>query len=221
MIWSYSLAFCLSWVGGVDAVDLGGLHEHVGVDLGGAEGGAGVGGEEGVAGAGGEDDDAAFFQVADGAAADEGLGDAVDADGGHARAWAGRIVSIVSWKREGVDDGGEHAHVVGGGARDVAGVGEGFAADEVAAADDDGELTPVLATSTICWPMPVSSAASMPKPPSWQRPSPEILRRMRLYLGSGMGLDPGLKARSLASYGECGGLARGEGKDDKVKGVTR
>src|SRR5271156_4519406 len=64
-------------VGGVDAVDGGGLEEDVGLDLHGAKAGGGVGGEEGVAGAGGKDDDTAFLEVAHGAAADIGLGDLV------------------------------------------------------------------------------------------------------------------------------------------------
>jgi hypothetical protein len=70
-------------VGGVDAVDLGRLEQHVALKLGGAQGGAGVGREEGVAGARGEDDDAALLEVPEGAAADEGLGDGADLDGGH------------------------------------------------------------------------------------------------------------------------------------------
>ena len=43
-------------------------------------------------------------------------------------------------QRHAVDDGGEHAHVVGGRPLDVLGFGEGRATDEVAAADDDGQL---------------------------------------------------------------------------------
>src|SRR5207302_3534658 len=70
-------------VGGVDSVDGGGFEEDVGFDLHGAEAGGGVGGEEGVTGACGEDDDAAFFEVAHGAAADVGFGDLVHLNGGH------------------------------------------------------------------------------------------------------------------------------------------
>lgn len=43
-------------------------------------------------------------------------------------------------EREAVHHGGEHAHVVGGGLVDVGGLGELAPADEVSAADDDGEL---------------------------------------------------------------------------------
>ena len=70
-------------VGGVDAVDGGGLEQYVGLDLHGAEAGGGVGGEEWVPGAGGEDDDAVLLEVAHGAATDIGLGDLVHLDGGH------------------------------------------------------------------------------------------------------------------------------------------
>ncbi len=107
-------------------------------DLHGAEAGGGVGGEVGVAGAGGEDDDAAFFQVADGAAADVGLGDLVDLDGGHDAAEEAEFLDGVL-QGDGVDDGGEHAHVVGGDAVHVDGL-LGDAAEEVATADDDADL---------------------------------------------------------------------------------
>ncbi len=65
-----------SGIGGVDAVDaaVGALQHHVGLDLGGAEGGGRVGGEERVAHAGGEDDDPALLEVAHGPTADVGLG---------------------------------------------------------------------------------------------------------------------------------------------------
>jgi hypothetical protein len=66
---------------------LGGLEEGVGVDLGGAQRGGGVGCEERVAGARAKDDDAAVFQVADGAAADVWLRDLARAEvGGGGRA---------------------------------------------------------------------------------------------------------------------------------------
>ena len=123
-------------VGGVDAVDGGGFEEDVGFDLHGTEAGGGVGGEEGVAGAGGEDDDAAFLEVAHGAAADVGLGDLVHLDGGHDAAVEAELLDGVL-KGDGVDDGGEHAHVVGGDAVHVDGL-LGDAAEEVASADDDG-----------------------------------------------------------------------------------
>ncbi len=73
-------------IGRVDAVDLRALEDDVRLHLHRPQRGGGVGGEVGVAGAGGEDDDAAFFEVADGAPADERLGDGAHLDGrGHAR----------------------------------------------------------------------------------------------------------------------------------------
>ena len=71
-------------IGGVDAVDLGALEDDVRLHLHRAERGGGVGREVGIAGAGGEDDDAPFFEVADGAAADERLGDRAHLDGASA-----------------------------------------------------------------------------------------------------------------------------------------
>jgi hypothetical protein len=50
-------------VGGVDAVDLGGLEHNLGTDLGAAQRRCGVGGEERVAGAGGKNHHLALFEV--------------------------------------------------------------------------------------------------------------------------------------------------------------
>jgi hypothetical protein len=51
----------LHGVGIVDAFDLGGLHDDVGLDLHGAKRCGGVGGEIWIAGAGSENHDATFF----------------------------------------------------------------------------------------------------------------------------------------------------------------
>ena len=57
----------------------------------------------------------------------------------HAEAFEGVL------QGQAVEDGGEHAHVVGGGfLDDVAAGGELGAAEDVAAADDDGELHAAL-----------------------------------------------------------------------------
>ncbi len=87
---------------------------------------------------GGEDDDAALFEVADRAAADERLGDRAHFDRGQ---HAGRDRSLLErvLEREGVDDRGQHPHVVGGRAVHPARAG-GQAAEDVAAADDDRRL---------------------------------------------------------------------------------
>jgi hypothetical protein len=80
-----------------------------------------------------------FSRVAQGAAADEGLADALDVDRRHhARRLAETFHRFL--QRQRVDDGREHAHVVGGGALDVAVLGKGRAADEIAAPDDHREL---------------------------------------------------------------------------------
>ena len=104
---------------GVDAVDFGCFEEDLAVELCGSERGAGVCGEEGVACSCGEDDDAAFFEVADGAASDEGFCNGPDVECGHD---SGVDSDGVEFFFEGdcVHDGAEHAHVVCGGLLDVA-----------------------------------------------------------------------------------------------------
>ncbi len=64
----------------VDAVDLGGLEQHLGVDLHRAQRRRGVGREVGIAGAGGEDDDPPLLEVADRAPADVRLGELLHLD---------------------------------------------------------------------------------------------------------------------------------------------
>jgi len=76
--------------------------------------------------------------VTDGAAADVGLGDGGDGDG--ALGADGEAVALQGvLEGDGVDDGGQHAGVVGGGPVHTGGGGLGAAVD-VAAADDDGDL---------------------------------------------------------------------------------
>ena len=95
----------------VDAVDLGGFEDDVGIDLVSAQGGRGVGGEVGVTRAGDENNDAVFLQVANGATENEGFGDLIHRNRGLD---AGADVHFLQTihDRETVDDGGEHAHVV-------------------------------------------------------------------------------------------------------------
>src|SRR5215468_2084617 len=74
-----------------------------------------VGGEERLSDAGGEDDHAAFFEVADGAAADERLGDLAHLYRGDD---AGEDVQLFErvLQRDGVHHRRHHSHVIGGGA---------------------------------------------------------------------------------------------------------
>ena len=168
-------------VGGEDAVDARGLHEDVGFELHRFLGGGRVGGDERRAGAAGEDHDAAFFEVAACAAADVRLGDAVHANGRHQpRLAAERFERVL--QREAVDHRGEHAHVVGRGFLDagVAG-GELGAAEDVAAADDDGDLNAELRRPVRTWAaMSTTSCMLMPRWPGAAKLSPESFRRMRL-----------------------------------------
>src|SRR5687768_1864542 len=128
----------LHGIGGIDAVDLGGLQHDLGLDLAPAQRRRGVGGEERVARSGREDHDLAFLEVADRLAADVGLHDRLDRERRlHARHQPAAVHGV--GERDRVDHGGEHAHVVGvravhprGALRD--------AAKDVAAADHHAHL---------------------------------------------------------------------------------
>ena len=128
----------LHGIGTVHPVDLGRLQDDLGADLGTAQRRRGVGGEEGVARAGREDHDLALLEVAQRLGADVGLNHLLDLErrldpGRHARV-AQRIL-----QRQGVHDGGQHAHVVGGGTVHARGA-ERDPAEDVAPADHDREL---------------------------------------------------------------------------------
>ena len=144
-------------IGGVDAVDLGGLEDDLRLHFHGAQRRGGVGGEVGIAGARREHHDAALFEVAHGAAANERLGHRAHLDGGeHARRHAGVLERVL--QRQGVDHRGEHAHVVAGRAVHAAGAG-GQAAKDVAAADHDARSARRATESPRCparcaWPPP-------------------------------------------------------------------
>ncbi len=125
-------------VGIIDAIDLCGFEDDIGSHFAGAEGGSGVGGEERVAGARSEYDDSVFIELGRSAAAYEGFRDVFHFDGGLDDA-GDAVVGECAFEGEGVHDGCEHAHVIGGGAVHAAG-GCAGSAPEVAAADDDAEL---------------------------------------------------------------------------------
>ena len=92
-------------------------------------------------GAGAEDHDAALLHVPLGAARDVRLGDLGHRDRRlHAGGGAGLLEEVLQGER--VHDGAEHAHVVGAAAVHAA-LAELGAAEEVAAADDDGDLDAV------------------------------------------------------------------------------
>ena len=73
-----------------------------------------------------------------GSAADVGLGDLAHLDGGHDTAVETALFDGVL-QCDCIDDGGEHAHVIGGYAIHVDCL-LGYAAEKVASADDDGDL---------------------------------------------------------------------------------
>src|SRR6202047_191259 len=125
-------------VGVVDAVHFGGFEDGIGFDFHGAQRGGGIGREIRVAGASGKDDDASFFKMPDGAAPDEGLGYLVHLYGClHAGEDVLFFESVLQRKR--VDDGGQHAHVVGGDAIHVLGL-LGNATEKIAATYDNRHL---------------------------------------------------------------------------------
>lgn len=122
----------------VDAVDRGGLQKNVGSDLHRAQGSCGIGGEVRISGPGGEDDDAALLEVADGTAPDVGLADLVHLNGAHDTAGNASLFDGVL-QGDGVDDGREHPHVVGGDPVHVDGL-LGDPAKEVSSSHDDPDL---------------------------------------------------------------------------------
>ena len=129
-------------VGGVDAVDLGALEDHVRLHLHRPQGRRGIGGEVRVAGARGEDHDPALLEMPHRTAADERLGNRAHLD---RRRDAGHDADVLEriLQRERVDHRGQHPHVVRGRAVHAFGAGR-QPAKEVAAADDDGGLDPEL-----------------------------------------------------------------------------
>ncbi len=128
----------LGRVGAVNAVDLGGLQQQIRVHFHRAQRSRRIGGEEGVAGAGREQRDAAFFDMANGAAADEILGDVVDLDGAH---HAGEAAALLDGILHGqcVHHRGQHAHMVAGDPVHARS-GQAGAAEDVAAADHYADL---------------------------------------------------------------------------------
>ena len=125
-------------IGVVDAVDLGGFDDDFSLDFHGAQRRSRVSRKIGIAGASGKDDNSSFFEVAHGAAPDKRFRDLIHFDGGH---HAG--VDILFFERvlqsQRIDDGGEHAHVIGGNAVHVFRL-VGDAAEEVATTHDNRDL---------------------------------------------------------------------------------
>ena len=117
---------------------MGAFEDGLGADLGAPQGGRRVGREVRVAGAAGEDHDPALLEVPHGPTADVRLGNLGHLDGGHDAGRLGHLLEGVL-QRQGVDDGGEHPHVVG------VGPVHAFARSrvpppDVAAPDHDGDL---------------------------------------------------------------------------------
>ena len=76
--------------------------------------------------------------MADGSAKDERLRDVLHFNRGLDADWNSALLEL-ALQSEAVDDGGEHAHVIGGRAIHSAVTG-GKAAPDIAAAHDDGDL---------------------------------------------------------------------------------
>ena len=112
------------------------------MDLRRAQGRSRIGGEEGRAAAAREKDDLAVFEVFNGAAGVVALAYAHDVYGRHDPRLRAELTQHVA-HRDAVHAGGEHAHPVGVDALDLPRAVLD-AAPEVAAADDDGDLCPLL-----------------------------------------------------------------------------
>src|SRR5262249_24424492 len=131
----FRVALCVGILFGiavVNAIHFGGFENDITIHLVGAEGGGGVGGEIGIPSATAENDDAAFFEMANGAAANEWLGHFLHGNGGldagfHLLLFHGVL------KGERIDDRPKHAHVIAGDAFDTA-FGALDAAKNIAAA---------------------------------------------------------------------------------------
>lgn len=79
----------------VNSVHIGGLEDYVGVDLGGAKGGAGIGREEGASGSASENYNSPLFKVTYGAASDVRLGNLLHGNGGLNSRLASRLLDAV------------------------------------------------------------------------------------------------------------------------------
>ena len=128
----------LRGVGVVHAVDVFRQQDNVRVDLRRAEHRRGIRGEKRRADAAAEDDHAALLKVPDGAGADIRLRDLLNFQRGLDAHVHALLLQHVG-DRHAVHRRGEHPHVVGAGALDIA-LAVLHAAPEVAAADDDAHL---------------------------------------------------------------------------------
>src|SRR6266487_5790695 len=127
----------------VDAVHLRRLQNHLRADFIRAQRRRGVRGEIRIARAAAEDDHPPFFQVPDGAAANERLGDLGHRDGAlDAGGYAVLFQRVL--QGEGVDNSGQHSHVIAGGPFDAL-LASGQAAENVPSTDDDDDLDAKLA----------------------------------------------------------------------------
>ena len=132
----------LDRVRGVDAVDLGGLHNHITFAFDGTEGGTAVGREERIARTGGENHDGACGEEFEGLAAVEEFADRFHADGGHHYGVDSLLVEGIL-HGEAVHHGAEHAHGIALGAVHAS-CRSRNASDEVAAAYYERDLHALL-----------------------------------------------------------------------------
>lgn len=124
----------------VDPVDLGSFEDDFSANFVGAQRCGRVGGEVGVAGAGDENDHPVLFQMAHGSAQNERFGDLIHRNGRLHPGFNAHFFEAIH-DRETVDDGGEHAHIIPGGAIDAA-AGALEAAKDVSTANHHANLDP-------------------------------------------------------------------------------
>src|ERR1017187_383076 len=125
-------------IGVVNALNFSALQEHIRFDFHRAQAGGSIGREKGITNAGGEDDDATLFEMAHRASTKVGLGNLIHENGGHHAALHIALFESVL-QRDRVDDGGEHAHIVGAHPVHLFGL-LSHAAKDVTTADDDGNF---------------------------------------------------------------------------------
>ena len=102
------------WVIAIDTVDAGRFQYDIRAQLQRPLGRGRIGRDERAAGPGGADDHPPLFHVAYGPAADKRFANTVHADGGHHPARAPHALETFL-QGQGVDDGRQHTHVMGGG----------------------------------------------------------------------------------------------------------
>lgn len=126
-------------IGAVDAVDLSGLEQGIGADFNGGQGGGGIRGDKGAARAAGENDHPAGVQQFHAAVPVKRFANGGDRQIGQYPGFhAGRLERLA--QGQGVNESGQHPHLVSSGFRNMGIAGESGATNDISPTDDDGHL---------------------------------------------------------------------------------